>query len=166
VVKIVVRAVVRVPLFEKDEVDESILDERVGGEYVTLNVYVFMLRVGVASVRDVFRGCGLSSTSLALHHLGKLERLGLVWKDEKGLYNVVVRKFGVLRFFYKTGKWLLPRSFLYMIMYAAIMIASAVLLPLGLREVAEILSALGFSINLIETTFFLMLIPHRTRSRT
>jgi hypothetical protein len=160
------KAVLRASLVEKDEVDESVLDERVGGEYVTLSVYVFMLKVGAASVRDVFRGCGLSSPSLALHHLEKLEELRLVRKDEKGLYNVVVRKFGVLRFFHKTGRWLLPRSFFYMIMYAAIIIASAVLLPTGIQTVAIILSALGFSINLMETEFFLMLIPHRSRSRT
>lgn len=160
------KLVVRVALVAKDEVDDSVLDERVGGEYVTLSVYVFMLRVGVASARDVFRGCGLSSPSLAVHHLEKLEELGLVRKDEKGLYNVVVRKFGVLRFFHKTGKWLLPRSFFYMIMYVAIIVASAVLLPPGMREVAVILSALGFSINLVDTAYFLMLIPHRSRSRT
>jgi hypothetical protein len=159
------KVVVRAALFEK-EVDDSVLDERVGGEYVTFSVYVFMLRVGVASVRDVFRGCGLSSPSLALHHLEKLEGLGLVRRDEKGLYNVVVRKFGVLRFFHRTGRWLLPRSFFYMIVYAALIVASAVWLPPGMRGVAEILSAFGFSINLVETTFFLMLIPHRSRSRT
>jgi hypothetical protein len=87
-----------------DETDENVLEERVGGEYVTFRVYVFLLKAGEASVRDVYRGCGLSSPSLALHHLEKLEGLKLVRKDEHGVYHAVAKKFGVLRFFYRAGR--------------------------------------------------------------
>jgi len=52
-----------------DVAPEEALEESVGGEYLTLRVYVFLLKAGDASVRDVYRGCGLSSPSLALHHL-------------------------------------------------------------------------------------------------
>jgi hypothetical protein len=141
-----------------DEVAESVLEERVGGEYVTFRVYVFLLTAGEASVREVYRGCGLSSPSLALHHLEKLERLNLVRKDEHGIYHIVARKFGVLRFFHKTGRWLMPRSFFYMLLYLAIAIASAFLLPSGMLEVAIILSAIGFTTSLIDTVLFLRLI--------
>jgi len=64
-----------------NEVAEDVWEERVGGEYVTFRVYVFLLRAVEASVRDVYRGCDLSSPSLALHHLEKLEGLKLVRKD-------------------------------------------------------------------------------------
>lgn len=141
-----------------DEVAESVLEERVGGEHVTFRVYVFLLRGGEASVRDVYRGCSLSSPSLALHHLEKLEGLNLVCRDEGGVYHAVARKFGVLRFFYRTGAWLLPRSFFYVMLYAAIGFASALLLPYGMREVGMILSALGFATNLVDTVLFLRLI--------
>jgi hypothetical protein len=53
-----------------------------------------------------------------------------------------------------------------MTLYVAIALASAFLLPSGMREVSLILSALGFSISLIDTVLFLRLIPHRSRSRT
>jgi len=141
-----------------DETPESVLEEMVGGEYVTFRVYVFLLRVGEASVRDAYRGCGLSSPSLALYHLEKLERLKVVRKDEHGVYHAVARKFGVLRFFHKTGTWLLPRSFFYMILYLAIAVSSAFLLPSGMREVAIALSAIGFTTSLVDTVFFLRLI--------
>lgn len=149
-----------------DEASEDVLEERVGGERVTFRVYVFLLRVGEASVREVFHECGLSSPSLALHHLEKLEGLKLAKKDENGVYHVIARGFGVLRFFHRTGKWLLPRSFYYAIMYAALALACAFLLPSGMWEVGLTLSMLGFSISLMDTVLFLRLISYRSRSRT
>lgn len=149
-----------------DEAAENVLEERVGGENVTFRVYVFLLRVGVASVRDVYRGCGLSSPSLALHHLEKLEGLNLVRKDENGVYHVIARKFGLLHFFYRTGTWLVPRSFFYMVLYAAIATASAFFLPSGMLEVGIIVSAIGFTTSLVDTVLMLRLIRYRSRSRT
>jgi hypothetical protein len=149
-----------------DEAAEDVLEERVGGEYITFRVYVFLLRVDEASVRDVFHGCSLSSPSLALHHLEKLEGLKLARKDENGVYHVIARRFGVLHFFQRTGKWLLPRSFYYAIMYAALALACAFLLPSGMQELGLIFSAVGFSISLVDTVLFLRLISYRSRSRT
>jgi hypothetical protein len=149
-----------------DEATEDILEEKVGGEYVSFRIYVFLLRVGVASVRDVYRGCSLSSPSLALHHLEKLEGLKLVRKDENGVYHVIARKFGVLRFFHRTGTWLVPRSFFYMVLYAAIAMASALFLPSGMREVGIIVSVIGFTTSLVDTVLMLRLIRYRSRSRT
>lgn len=141
-----------------DETAENVLEERVGGEYVTFRVYVFLLKASEASVRDIYRGCGLSSPSLALHHLEKLEGLKLVRKDEHGVYHAIAKKFGVLRFFYRAGTWLVPRSFFYMILYATIAVASAFLLPSGMREVGMILSTIGFVTSLVDTVLFLRLI--------
>jgi hypothetical protein len=145
---------------------EEVLEEKVAGERVTFKVYVFLLRAGKASVRDVFRECNLSSPSLALHHLQKLEDLGLAKKDENSVYHVVARRFGVLHFFHKTGKWLLPRSFFFMIMYATIALACVLLLSSGMREVGLILSTVGFTTSLLDTVFFLKLTSYRSRSRT
>jgi hypothetical protein len=142
----------------QDELVEGSLEERVGGEYVTFRVYVFLLRTGKASVREVYRGCSLSSPSLAVYHLEKLKHLKLVWKDENGVYHVVAKKFGVLRFFSRTGRWLIPRSFFYMTFYLVIAVASLFLLPLGMREVAVVLSVVGFVTNLVDTMLFLRLL--------
>jgi hypothetical protein len=141
-----------------DRAAEKALEESVGGEYVTLRVYVFLLKAGDASLRDVYRGCGLSSPSLALHHLKKLEGLSLLRRDENGVYHVIVKRFGVLRFFHKVGSWLLPRSFFYMMLYASIAVASVFYLPSGIWEAAVIMSAVGFTISLIDTVLFLRLI--------
>lgn len=146
--------------------DKDVLEEKVGGERVTFRVYIFLLKAGEASVRDVFHGCGLSSPSLALHHMEKLEGLKLAYKDENGVYHVIARSFGILRFFHRTGKWLLPRSFYYAVMYAALALACAFLLSSGMREVGLIFSVVGFSISLVDTVLFLKLISYRSRSRT
>jgi hypothetical protein len=141
-----------------DGAAEEALEENVGGEYVTLRVYVFLLKAGEASVRDVYRGCGLSSPSLALHHLKKLEGLSLARRDENGVYHVIIRRFGVLRFFHKVGTWLLPTSFFYMLLYASIAVASVFFLPSGIWEAAATVSAVGFTTSLIDTVLFLRLI--------
>jgi hypothetical protein len=141
-----------------DGAADEALEESVGGEYVTLRVYVFMLKAGDASVRDVYRGCGLSSPSLAVYHLKKLEGLSLVHRDENGIYHVIVKRFGVLRFFHKVGTWLLPTSFFYMLLYASIAVASVFFLQSGIWEAAVIVSAVGFTTSLIDTVLFLRLI--------
>jgi hypothetical protein len=149
-----------------NEATEDLLQERVEGESVTFRVYVFLLRVGVASVRDVYRGCELSSPSLALYHMEKLESLRLARKDENGLYHVIARRFGILRFFYRTGTWLVPRTFFYMLLYLTIALTSALLLPFGMREVGIIVSGIGFTTSLVDTLLLLKLVRYRPRSRT
>ena len=149
-----------------DNKADDVLEEKVGGEHLTFKIYVFLLRVGQASVRDVFHECNLSSPSLALHHLEKLEDLKLARKDENGVYHVIARRFGILRFFHRTGKWLLPRSLYYALMYVALALACVSLLPSGMREIGVIFSAIGFSISIVDTMLFLKLISYRSRSRT
>ncbi len=143
-----------------DEVGESLLKREVAGEYTTFKVYLYVLKVGEASPRQVFRELGLSSPSLALHHLKKLEKFGLVSKDEHGRYHGVRRKFGVLRFFVTTGKWLIPRTFFYMVFYILTAAGSVVGLPLGVKEAALILSLIGVVTNFVETLEFYKILPY------
>lgn len=59
----------------------------------TLKVYRFMFRAGQpVGVRDVQRGLGLSSPSVALYHISKLVEAGLV-REEGGGYVVDKRIF-------------------------------------------------------------------------
>lgn len=59
----------------------------------TLKVYRFMFRAGQpVGVRDVQRGLGLSSPSVALYHISKLVEAGLV-REEGGGYVVDKRVF-------------------------------------------------------------------------
>jgi len=53
----------------------------------TLSVYAFIVRADrPVGTREVTRGAELSSTSVAHHHLQKLENLGLIQKDTYGNY--------------------------------------------------------------------------------
>lgn len=141
------------------EAVESVLEREVAGEYTTFKVYLYLLKVGEASPRQVYGGSGLSSPSLALHHLDKLEKFGLVSKDEHGRYHVVRRKFGVLRVFVVTGRWMIPRTFFYMIFYVLTAIGSVLMLPSGVREAAFVLSLVGVVTNLVETVQFYKVLP-------
>ena len=78
----------------------------------TLLVYWYFIRQGNVSVgvRTVQRALNLSSPSVASHHLEKLRRLGLLDKDSLGEYRLVGEvKVGLLRFFVRLGRVMLPR---------------------------------------------------------
>jgi hypothetical protein len=76
----------------------------------TLSVYWFMVRENQPhSAREIQRRVGLSSNSLALHHLKKLIDLGLVAKDEFGSYVVARRaRTGLLTLFIGSGRFFVP----------------------------------------------------------
>ncbi len=83
-------------------------------------VYVSMLRLRKATPRDVQRVMGFATPSQARYHLKKLSDYGLVAEDEPGSYRVVSRRFGMLRFYLKTRRWMIPLSLFYMIVFAAL----------------------------------------------
>src|SRR3989442_784787 len=79
---------------------EKIIESELKG--VTLRVYWHILgsKKQVVGVRAVQRALGLSSPSVALHHLEKLRGLGLLEKDSTGEYHLVEQvKVGVLQNF-------------------------------------------------------------------
>jgi hypothetical protein len=84
----------------------------------TLQIYWYLLRdpENSVGVREVQRSLGLSSPSVAAHHLDKLLTLGLVEKTVRGEYllNQEV-KVGLLKFFSRMGRFLVPRHLFYAI---------------------------------------------------
>ena len=84
----------------------------------TLQIYWYLLRdpENGVGVREVQRSLGLSSPSVAAHHLDKLLSLGLVEKSVRGEYflNQEV-KVGLLKFFSRMGRFLVPRHLFYAI---------------------------------------------------
>lgn len=84
----------------------------------TLQIYWYLLRdpENSVGVREVQRSLGLSSPSVAAHHLDKLLTLGLVEKTSRGEYllNQEV-KVGLLKFFSRMGRFLVPRHLFYAI---------------------------------------------------
>ncbi len=56
----------------------------------SLEVFLYVVKAGKpVGVRDVQRGLGFSSPSIAHHHLEKLHSLGVLQKDDKGSYTAV-----------------------------------------------------------------------------
>ncbi|PVX23018.1 MAG: hypothetical protein CW691_11930 [Candidatus Bathyarchaeum sp.] len=128
----------------------------------TLQIYWYLLRdpETSAGVREVQRALGLSSPSVAAHHLDKLLSLGLVEKTVRGEYllNQEV-KVGLLKFFSRMGRFLVPRHLFYAIwlstMLAIYIIVYNVILyqPTGsIHNIAAILFGIVASLVLwIET---------------
>ena len=81
----------------------------------TLSIYWFMFRENKPySAREIQRRVGLSSSSLALHHLNKLIDMGLVTTDDFGAYILARRvRTGLLSLYVGSGRFFMPRFALY-----------------------------------------------------
>ena len=106
-----------------DVSDLALIESKMRGK--TLLVYWYLLgssspRVGV---REVQRSLGFSSPSVAAHHLNKLLDLGLVDKSTAGEYFLVEEvDVGILRFFTRLGRFLVPRYLFYSVLLTTMMI--------------------------------------------
>jgi DNA-binding transcriptional ArsR family regulator len=86
---------------------------------VTLRVYRFILKNGnPAGIREIQRALKLSSPTLALYHLNKLEEAGLVKKHMDGYVADRV----VLENFIRLKRTLVPRYFFYTVFLAATLV--------------------------------------------
>jgi hypothetical protein len=78
----------------------------------TLNVYAFIIHAAKpVGTRDVTRGAGLSSTSVAHRHLQKLEEFGLIEKNQYGDY--ILKEKTSIKGHVWVGKNLVPRLMFY-----------------------------------------------------
>ena len=92
----------------------AIIESHLKGK--TLQVYWYLLRSPNHSsgVRKIQRSLHFSSPSIAVHHLGKLQNLGLVEKKGTGEYVLVEKvKVGILRLFMSVGRFMVPRYLFY-----------------------------------------------------
>jgi len=144
-------------------VKEEIPDRRLGKEVVgtTFKVYLHLLKVKQASARHVYRDLEMSSPWLATYHLDKLHNLKLVSKDVEGVYHVNPRRFGILRFFVVTGKWIVPRTLFYTFFFLAMAIYFLYSLPANWNVLTFTLVFIVVIINVVETIWF-----YKTLSRT
>jgi len=73
-------------------------------------------------VREVQRSLGFSSPSIAVHHLERLQDLGLVTKRGTGEYVLEGEvKIGILRFFMHMGRFLVPRYLFYSVLFSTML---------------------------------------------
>ncbi|MHA2201388.1 MAG: winged helix-turn-helix domain-containing protein [Candidatus Thorarchaeota archaeon] len=119
--------------------NDSSAEEELHGN--TLSVYWFMVRENQPhSAREIQRRVGLSSNSLALHHLKKLMDLGLVDTDDFGSYIVVRRvRTGLLGFFVGSGRFFVPRLLIYAAASTGFLIPYLTFLPLLLNPSGVVL---------------------------
>jgi hypothetical protein len=83
-----------------------------------LKVYLYLLRHGPSELRDVQRGVGLSSASLASYHLGKLLEAGFVVQDEHGRYSAVKEASDrVLEGYSRMGPAIVPQLFFFALLF-------------------------------------------------
>lgn len=114
------------------EIDLAVLEAALKGK--TLLVYWYLLRqpTHTVGIRQVQRALGFSSPSIAVHHLGKLEDLGLVRKKMTGEYVLEEEvKVGILRFFTRMGRFLVPRYLFYSVLFSTMLTTYLILCTLG-----------------------------------
>lgn len=98
----------------------------------TLIVYWYMLRSSGSNVgvREIQRALKFSSPSVAAHHLDKLVGLGIVDKTGTGEYYLTQEvKVGLLRFFTRLGRFMIPRYFFYSVWFTTMLAVYLVVYP-------------------------------------
>lgn len=86
----------------------------------TLDVYILLLRSNEPlGVREVQRRLGMSSPSVAQHHLNKLLDLGLIERDRSNRYSATrLIDVSILAHFVKLGSTIIPRGTFYSSFFA------------------------------------------------
>ncbi len=98
-------------------------------EGTTLAVYMYAVNKGnPVGPRDVMKGVGLSSPSVAYRHLQKLEDVGYLQKNEYGEYTV--KRKAHIKGQAWVGNRLLPKMWLYALLFLAILNVEIIILIL------------------------------------
>ena len=111
---------------------------------LTLKVYKFVLRSEKpVGIREVQRALDLSSPTLALYHMNKLEEAGLIKKEANGYVADRVILENLVRF----RRILIPRNFFYMIFLLTSLVMLAVFLrpPIITRDYVFSLVVVGIA---------------------
>ena len=136
------------------------LEREVAGEYNTLRVYLHMLKNKKSSIREVQHALAFSSPTLAQHHLEKLCRFGLANKDHEGTYLVKSRSFGILKLYYRSGKWIVPRTVFFVVIFAFISGGFLLSISEGIPFlIASVFSLAGLLFSVYETIRFYRVLP-------
>jgi hypothetical protein len=112
--------------------DLGVLESELKGK--TLLVYWYLLQqpTHTVGIREVQRALGFSSPSIAVHHLEKLQDLGLIRKKGTGEYVLEEEvKVGILRFFTRMGRFLVPRYLFYSVLFSTMLTAYLTLCVIG-----------------------------------
>jgi DNA-binding transcriptional ArsR family regulator len=114
------------------EHDLAVLESELKGK--TLQVYWYLLQQPshTVGIREVQRALRFSSPSIAVHHLEKLQDLGLVDKKMTGEYVLQEEvKVGILGFFTHLGRHLVPRYLFYSVLFTTMLAAYLAICLIG-----------------------------------
>lgn len=114
------------------EYNTAFLESALKGK--TLLVYWYLLQQPshTVGVREIQRALGFSSPSIAMHHLEKLQDLGLIRKKGTGEYVLEGEvKVGILKLFTRMGRFLVPRYLFYSVLFSAMLTAYLILCVIG-----------------------------------
>lgn len=104
------------------EFDAAYLESALKGKTLLVYWYLLQQSTHMVGVREVQRSLGFSSPSIAVHHLQKLQDLGLVEKKGTGEYVLEEEvKVGILRFFTRMGSFLVPRYLFYSVLFTTML---------------------------------------------
>ena len=101
--------------------EEKIRSELTGN---TLRVYWLMLKSqnGELGMREIQRTLNFSSPNLALHHLEKLRRLGLLEKRDESYHVVKEVKVDAVRQFIRLGTMMVPRYLFSAVLFTILLV--------------------------------------------
>lgn len=112
--------------------DMAFLESELKGKTLLVYWYLIQQPTHTVGIREVQRALGFSSPSIAVHHLGKLQDLGLVTKKGTGEYVLKEEvKIGILKFFMRMGRFIVPRYLFYSMLFSTMLIAYLALCFLG-----------------------------------
>ena len=125
------------------EFDSAFLESELKGKTLLVYWYLLQQSTHTVGVREVQRALGFSSPSIAVHHLQKLQDLGLVEKKGTGEYVLEGEvKVGILRFFTRLGRFLVPRYLFYSVLFTTMLTVYLVLCLIG--QIAPSFYAVSF----------------------
>jgi predicted DNA-binding transcriptional regulator len=111
-----------------NEFGSAVLETLLKGKTLTVYWYLLQQPSHTVGIREVQRALRFSSPSIAVHHLGKLQDLGLVEKKGTGEYVLMEEvKVGILRFFTHVGRFLVPRYLFYSVLLSTMLTTYLVL---------------------------------------
>lgn len=137
-------------------------------EGITLSVYLYVINKGQpVGPRDVMKGANLSSPSVSYRHLEKLEVLGLLEKNEYGMY--IKKAKARVRGYIWIGKQMLPKMTAYSILFLGAFIVELIVFLLH-YPVEDFKFMVFFALILIitgsaMTVFFIEGLTQRKRTR-
>ena len=110
------------------DIDPNVLESVLKGKTLQVYWYIIQQPSHTVGIRQVQRALVFSSPSIAVHHLEKLNDLGLVEKKGTGEYVLLEEvKVGVLRLFTHMGRFLVPRYLFYSVLFSTLFAAYLVL---------------------------------------